>query len=297
MGPAGMSSDHGAPHSEAVREVVARALAEDRVRHDVTTRALVPPGQRGRGALLFKQEGVVCGMEMVREAFAQLSPELTMDVSCADGSFVEPGQVAAVVSGPLAPMLSAERVALNLLQRLSGVATLTRRYVQRAAEGGPAQVLDTRKTTPGLRELERYAVRVGGARNHRNTLEDGVLIKDNHIAAAARRGTALAQLIEQARPNAPHTLRIEVEADDEESAVTSVEAGADVVLLDNMSPQRMRSVVESCEREGVVFEASGGITLETIREVAASGVHLISIGALTHSAPALDISLEIEPEP
>ena len=248
-----MSSDYGQPDSEAVREVVARALAEDRVRHDVTTRALVPPGQRGRGAFLFKQEGVVCGMETVREAFAQLSPELALDVGCADGSFVESGQAAAVATGPLAPMLSAERVALNLLQRLSGVATLTRRYVQRAAEGGPAQVLDTRKTTPGLRELERYAVRVGGGRNHRNTLEDGVLIKDNHIAAAARRGTGLAELIEQARASAPHTLRIEVEADDEESARTSVEAGADIVLLDNMSPERMRGVVRELRARGYRF--------------------------------------------
>ena len=278
-----------------MREIVAQALDEDRAQHDVTTRALVPPEQCGRGVLVMKQEGVVCGLEVVREVFAQLSSQLALEVFIVDGSAVEGGERIAAVNGPLAPLLSGERVALNFLQRLSGIATLTRRYVRRAAEGGPAQVLDTRKTTPGLRELERYAVRVGGGRNHRNTLEDGVLIKDNHIAAAAQRGVGVADLVREARANAPHTLRVEVEADDEAAARAAVEAGADVVLLDNMSPQEMRRVVESRGDGDVLFEASGGIRLETVREVAATGVHLISAGALTHSAPALDISLEVEP--
>ena len=277
-----------------MREVVARALAEDRAHHDVTTLASVPPGQAGRGALLAKAAGVVCGVEIARAVFAQLSPELALAVTRGDGAAVAAGETIAVVSGPLAPMLSGERVALNFLQRLSGIATLTRRTVQRGTEGGAAQVLDTRKTTPGLRELERYAVRVGGGHNHRDTLADGVLLKDNHIAAARARGVDVATLVRETRTKVPHTLRVEVEADDEESARAAVEAGADIVLLDNMSPQAMRRVVEDCAADGVLFEASGGVTLETIREVAASGVQLISAGALTHSAPALDISLEVE---
>ncbi|MSQ42168.1 MAG: carboxylating nicotinate-nucleotide diphosphorylase, partial [Dehalococcoidia bacterium] len=259
-----------------------------------TTRALVPPAQRGRGTLLAKQDGVVCGLAVAREAFAQLSPALELEALRADGEAVRAGERVAVVRGPLAPMLSAERVALNLLQRLSGIATLTRRYVEAACAGGPAEVLDTRKTTPGLRDLERYAVRAGGGRNHRNTLEDGVLIKDNHIAAGARRGVSVAALVAQARALAPHTLRVEVEADDVATALAAVAAGADVVLLDNMNAAQLRAAVAACARPGVLFEASGGVTLQTVGEIAASGVHFVSVGALTHSAPALDISLDVE---
>ncbi|MEE8337739.1 MAG: carboxylating nicotinate-nucleotide diphosphorylase [Dehalococcoidia bacterium] len=288
-----MTTDARGPDPQAVREAVARALAEDRAEHDVTTLATVDPAQSGRGGFLLKQAGIVCGMAVVRETFAQLSPEIAVTVVTVDGSFAEAGQLIAEVSGPLAPILSGERVALNFLQRLSGVATMTDAYVRAAAEGGRAEVLDTRKTTPGLRELERYAVRAGGGRNHRNTLEDGVLIKDNHIAAGARRDVGLAALVQEARRRVSHTLRIEVEADSEEQAHAAVEAGADIVLLDNMSAARMAAIVEAAP-DGVVFEASGGITLETVADVAASGVDLISVGALTHSAPALDISLEVE---
>ncbi len=288
-----MTTDARAPDPNAVRETVARALAEDRADHDVTTRALVEPDQRGRGGFLLKQAGIICGMEVVRETFAQLSSELSLHVLAEDGTLAEGGQLIAEVSGPLRPMLSGERVALNFLQRLSGVATLADQFVRAAQEGGRAEILDTRKTTPGLRELERYAVRTGGARNHRNTLEDGVLIKDNHIAAAALRGVDLAALVEEARWRAAHTLRVEVEADTAEQAEAAIAAGAEIVMLDNMRPETMRKIVDAAP-EGVLFEASGGITLERVGEVAASGVHLISVGALTHSAPALDISLEIE---
>lgn len=286
---------HG-PNPEAVRETVRRALAEDRAQYDVTTRALVPPTQRGEAHFRAREEGIVCGVEVAREVFAQMSPDLTMEVLAPDGSTVDRGQEIAEVAGPLAPLLSAERVALNLMQRLSGIATLTRRYVDRAAEGGPAAVLDTRKTTPGLRDLERYAVRVGGGRNHRDTLEDGVLIKDNHLAAAAARGAGIEELVREARMGAPHTLRIEVEADDEQTVSAAVAAGADVVLLDNMTPAEMSEIVRA-HAGSAIFEASGGITLDTIREVAATGVQLISCGALTHSAPALDIGLDIVPSP
>ncbi len=280
--------------ASTIRAVVVSALEEDRARHDITTRALVPPDQRGRGAIVAKQHGVIAGIEVARVTFGALSLDVAVEALCEDGAEVEPGEAVAKVAGPLAAILSGERVALNLMQRMSGIATAAREYVRRAAEGGPARVLDTRKTTPGLRDLERYAVRAGGAHNHRNTLEDGVLVKDNHIEAARQRGLDMAAIVAAARAGAAHTLQVEVEADDEATALAAIEAGADIVLLDNMSPEEMRRIVEAAPA-GVLFEASGGITLDTIREVAASGVHLISVGALTHSAPALDISLDIEP--
>ena len=282
------------PDPASVMRVVAQALEEDRAFFDVTTRALVPPEQQGHGSFLFKSGGVVCGMEVIEAVFGYMSPEVQLDVFAPDGSVLEPGQLAAEVRGPLASILSGERVALNLLQRMSGIATLARRMVIAAAEGGPGQVVDTRKTTPGLRDIERYAVRVGGAKNHRNTLEDGVLIKDNHIAAGLRRGVSIPELIAEARRGAPHTLRIEIEVTDAAGALLAMNGGADVILLDNMSPEEMRQIVESCDDEDVLFEASGGITVDSVRAVAATGVHLISSGSLTHSAPALDISLEIE---
>jgi len=288
-----MTTDARGIDPQTVHDAVARALDEDRVRHDITTQATVDPTQRARGGFLLKEAGVVCGMDLVKAAFTQLSSELAVDVIVPDGTVAESGRLLAEVSGPLAPMLSAERIALNFLQRLSGVATITKQYVREAAEGGSAEVLDTRKTTPGMRALERYAVRIGGARNHRNTLEDGVLIKDNHIAAGVLRGVDIAALVQEARWRAPHTLRVEVEVDTEEQSRAAVAAGADIVLLDNMKPDLMASIVQA-NPKGVLFEASGGIVLETIRVVAASGVHLISVGALTHSAPSLDISLEIE---
>jgi len=281
------------PDPEEVARIVTQALAEDRAFHDVTTRALVPDDQQGKGAFLFKQGGVVCGMEIVETVFGFASEEIELDILAPDGSVLEPGQIAAEVSGPLAAILSSERVALNLLQRMSGIASMSRRMVMRAAEGGSAQVVDTRKTTPGLRELERYAVRVGGAKNHRNTLEDGVLIKDNHIAAAMKRGLTIAEIVADARMASSHLLKVEIEVTDAAMALLAMEAGADVILLDNMTPEQMRAVVADAP-DGILFEASGGVTEQSIREVAATGVHLVSVGALTHSAPALDISLEIE---
>ncbi len=282
------------PDTHAVRHVVQSALAEDRARQDVTTRITVAPDQRGRGTFLAKQRGVVCGLDVVREVFGQMSPDLALTVHAPDGVAVEAGDVVAEVAGPLAAMLSGERVALNLLQRMSGTATMARAFVELAAEGGAAEITDTRKTTPGLRELERYAVRVGGARNHRDTLADGILIKDNHLEAGAQRGLSLAELVAEARRAAPHTQRIEVEVPDAGMARAALDAGVDAILLDNMTPAEMAAVAAEIGDQ-VILEASGGITLDTVREVAATGVHLISVGALTHSAPALDISLRIEP--
>lgn len=279
----------------ALRSAVAIALEEDRARQDATTLALVPPGQRGSAVLRAREAGVLCGLEAAREAFAQLSGEIVLTPLVDEGAAVRAGDPLAEISGPLAPLLQAERVALNFVQRLSGIATLTRRLVEAAAAGGAARVVDTRKTTPGLRALERYAVRVGGAFNHRNTLEDGVLIKDNHLRAGEARGAGISELVREARAAVAHTLRVEVEVTDEEGARAAVAAGADVILLDNMSPREMREVVLRAGDGRVLFEASGGVTLGSVREVAASGVDLISAGALTHSAPALDVALDVVP--
>ncbi|MGE0135852.1 MAG: carboxylating nicotinate-nucleotide diphosphorylase [Dehalococcoidia bacterium] len=282
------------PDGREVTRVIRHALAEDRAYHDLTTRATVPSDQRGHGSFLVKAPGVICGMDVVRAVFAEMSDEIELDVLAPDGSTVEDRHVVAEVHGPLAPMLSGERVALNLLQRMSGIATMTKRFVEAAAEGGPAQILDTRKTTPGLRELERYAVRVGGGRNHRDTLADGVLIKDNHINAALKRGISIPDLIAEVRRTIPHTLRVEIEVTDGSMALLALASDADTILLDNMAPAEMQQIIDDAPDDGILFEASGGVSLETVREIAASGVHLISVGALTHSAPALDISLEIE---
>lgn len=276
------------------RDVVARALDEDRVSQDVTTMVTVPPDQAGHGAVMVKQAGILCGIDIVREVFIQLGGEVVLEERVAEGEAVECGQVVATLTGPLAQLLVGERVALNFLQRMSGIATLTRAVVDSAAEGGHARVTDTRKTTPGLRALERYAVRAGGARNHRDNLADGVLIKDNHLAAASARGVTMPELIREAREFAPHLQRIEVEAADVATVLQAIDAGADVVMLDNMTVQEMVESVEVAAGR-VLLEASGGVNLQTVREVASTGVDLISIGALTHSASALDISLEVRP--
>lgn len=287
------------PATETVAEIVALALAEDRVAFDVTTRATVPPDQPGEATLLMKQSGVICGLVVFAEAFAQVSPDVEVELLVDEGQWVKAGMTVAEIAGPLPAILSAERVALNLVQRMSGIATLAQQYQDRARDGGPARVVDTRKTTPGLRALERYAVRTGGAANHRNTLEDGVLIKDNHLAAAAARGVGIRALLAEVRQRVPHTLRIEIEVTTPEMAREALEGGADVILLDNMTPDMMRGIVTEARANPayarVLFEASGGITFDTIKEVAATGVDLISCGALTHSAPALDLSLEVRP--
>jgi nicotinate-nucleotide pyrophosphorylase (carboxylating) len=277
---------------ELVRRVVRAALDEDGAFQDVTTLTTVPPEQHGRGVFLAREAGVLAGLPLVAAAFEAVDPSVQLHASLVDGASIEPGTNIAHVEGPLAPILSAERVALNFLQRLSGVATATRRLTEVVA-GLPVRVVDTRKTTPGLRALERYAVQVGGGQNHRFNLADGVLIKDNHIAAGRQRGLTLGQVIAHARAGAPHTLRIEVEVTSFEEAREAIEAGADIILLDNMTPAEMKRCVEMIAGRALT-EASGGVTAENARAIAESGVDIISSGALTHSAPALDISLEVE---
>jgi nicotinate-nucleotide pyrophosphorylase (carboxylating) len=277
---------------ELVRRVVRQALEEDGAFQDVTTLTTVPPEQYGRGVFLAKEGGVLAGLPLVSAAFEAVDTSIEVHASLVDGAHLEPGMTIAHVEGPLAPILSAERIALNFLQRLSGVATATKRLTE-AVTGLPVRIVDTRKTTPGLRALERYAVQVGGGQNHRFNLADGVLIKDNHIAAGRARGLTLGQVVAAARTGAPHTMRIEVEVTSFEEAIEAVEARAEVILLDNMTPAEMKRCVGMIAGRALT-EASGGITAENARAIAESGVDIISSGALTHSAPALDISLDLE---
>ncbi len=275
-----------------VQEAVLAALREDGAGDDITTRAIVRPDQWGHGVFVAKELGVLAGLPVAAAAMTALDETVSFDTLVAEGERVAPGSELAEVEGPLAAILNAERVALNFLQRLSGIATLTREFVD-AVAGTGARILDTRKTTPGLRQFERYAVRAGGGGNHRFNLSTAVLIKDNHIEAARQAGIGdVAAVVAAARAAAPHTTRIEVEVTDAEQLKEAIEARADVVLLDNMSPGQIRDCVQIAAGH-VQIEASGGVSLENVRAIAEAGVDFISVGRLTHSAPALDISLEI----
>ncbi|BBL80376.1 nicotinate-nucleotide diphosphorylase (carboxylating) [Rubrobacter xylanophilus] len=278
---------------EALLEVARRALGEDLGRGDITSEAAVPPGVRARGRFIARRELVVSGLAAAAAVFHEAGGgEVEFLPLAAEGEAVGGGVVLAEVAGPAREVLAAERVALNLLMRLCGVATLTRRYVA-AVEGTGARIADTRKTTPGLRALEKAAVRAGGGVNHRFGLDDGILLKDNHLALAG----GVAEAVRRARAAAPHLLKIEVEVESERELREALAAGADAVLLDNMSPEQARRCVRLVrgERPGVVVEVSGGVDLGTVRAYAEAGADLISVGALTHSAPAADISLEVEP--
>jgi nicotinate-nucleotide pyrophosphorylase (carboxylating) len=270
------------------------ALAEDLLGGDVTTAATVPADAQAQATLLAKAPGVISGLDVAREVFAQVDPSLEFVPLVADGDTVPTMTPIARVSGNARSILAGERLALNLLQRLSGVATVTARYVAEVA-GTRARVVDTRKTTPGLRVLEKAAVRDGGGHNHRFGLGDGVLIKDNHLAAVGGEHR-VRDAVRAARAAAPHTLRIEVEVTTLAELAEALDAGADIVMLDNMSVADMREAVAQTNGRALL-EASGGVTLATIREIAKTGVDLISVGALTHSAPALDISLNFDLAP
>jgi nicotinate-nucleotide pyrophosphorylase (carboxylating) len=278
--------------ADAVRRAVAVALAEDGAWRDVTTAALVPPDQQGRAVIIANAAGVLAGLPVAQAAFHALDPSLTFEAEAAEGARLSPGQVVARVSGALSPILRGERVALNFLQRMSGVATQTARLVE-ALEGLPARLLDTRKTTPGLRALDKYAVRVGGGHSHRFNLADGILIKDNHLAALKARGVDIVHAVRLARLASPHTLRVDIEVTTVDQALEALAAGAEVLLLDNMELEDMERVA-AVARGRALTEASGGITLSNVRAVAETGVDFISVGAITHSAPALDMSLEVE---
>jgi nicotinate-nucleotide pyrophosphorylase (carboxylating) len=275
-----------------IEEIIDRALAEDLGRGDVTTEALISADRRGTGFIVAKKEGILASINVAKQVFHRVDPELKVEVLLEDGAQIKPGSKLANVSGSIASILAAERVALNFLQRLSGIASETNRYVE-AVNGLPVRIMDTRKTTPGLRSLEKHAVKVGGGENHRMSLGDGILIKDNHLAVLRSQGLNTKQIVARARQNSPQRLPVEVEVGTVSEASEAAEAGADIVMLDNMSLEDMREAVKLIHGRALV-EASGGITLDNVRAVAETGVDFISIGALTHSARALDISLELE---
>lgn len=274
-----------------VEEVVRLALQEDIGAADLTTTSLIPPEVRGRARIFTKQSCVLAGGPIAIEVFRQLD-RLEVDELREEGSRLGEGETIMSFESRASCILTGERVALNFLQRLSGIATMTSRFAD-VLKGLKTKVIDTRKTAPGLRAFEKYAVRVGGGANHRFGLFDGILVKENHLDVAEALGFSLRDSVERIRSQVPHTLRIEVEVQNLEEVRGALEAGADAILLDNMPVEEMRSAVALCNGK-VILEASGGITLENARSVAETGVDLISVGALTHSAPAVDISLDIE---
>ena len=269
--------------------LVREALHEDEAFNDVTTLATVLSGRHARGRLVARQRGVLAGLVLAVEAFRQVDPRITVRLDVPDGVLVEAGTPVVFLSGHARRLLSAERVALNFMQRLSGVATLTRRFVD-AVEGTGARILDTRKTTPGWRRLEKYAVRAGGGYNHRLDLATAVLIKDNHLAAV---DGDVAFAVRSARELAPAGARVEVECDTPAQVDAALAAGADIIMLDNMTLEQMRDCAARCKGRALT-EASGGVRLDTVRAIAETGVDFISVGALTHSAPALDLALDFE---
>ncbi len=270
---------------------IRHALAEDGAESDITTLSTVPEGQQAEASIIARQDGVIAGLEVAIATFRELDPRIAVERLTKDGDAVHAGKVLARLSGPARSILSAERVAMNFLGHLSGIATVTAQCV-RAVKGTRARILDTRKTTPGLRSLEKEAVRLGGGQNHRFGLNDGVLIKDNHIKAAG----GIAEAVRAARQMAPHLLKIEVECETLAEVQEALDAGADVVLLDNMTADLMHEAITLVRRTDprVLIEASGNIGTNPARlaAVAATGVDFISLGALTHSAPNLDVSLE-----
>jgi nicotinate-nucleotide pyrophosphorylase (carboxylating) len=268
-------------------ETVRRALAEDIDRGDVTTEACVSPTAMGQAALKAREPVVVCGLPVVDEVYAQLDPLVDVERHVEDGDAIGSGQALATLTGPAASILLGERVALNFVQRLTGIATMTRRFVDALPKGSPTRITDTRKTTPGLRALERYAVRCGGGYNHREDLGAAVLIKDNHIAAAG----GVRQAIERARAYAPHTSRIECEVDTRAQLKEALEAGADIIMLDNFEDEQVRDAIELIDGRAII-EVSGGVTLERVGTLGALGVDVISVGALTHSSPSCDLGLD-----
>jgi len=279
---------------EQVENIIDLALAEDLGHGDITSDILIPPDLPGKASVIIKERGILAGIEVAKKVFQRVDPSLKVDILIEDGTKVKPKDVAATISGRIISILKAERTALNFLQRLSGIATQTAEYVART-KGLAVYITDTRKTTPGLRSLEKFAVRMGGGRNHRLHLGDGILIKDNHLAALHGLGMSLKEIVAKAKQNAPKDSKVEVEVTSIQEARDAIEAGADIIMLDNMSPEEMRHAV-GLKPSQVRLEASGGINLNNIRQAALTGVDFISIGALTHSSKALDISLELDPQ-
>jgi nicotinate-nucleotide pyrophosphorylase (carboxylating) len=279
-------------YTPAVQKLLDLALEEDAGRGDVTSGSVIDEGQEAEADIIAKERLVVCGLGIAEAVFTRFDWRTRLRTRVADGDPVTAGTLVATVRGPAQALLAGERVALNFMQRLSGIATLTQSYVA-ATEGAKVRVTDTRKTTPGLRALEKYAVRVGGGHSHRADLSSGILIKDNHVALVG----SIREAIRRARANATHSLRVEVEVDSMTELDEALEAGADVVLLDNFSTRDIVEAVKRVRDRAVrtLIEVSGGVTLERTRELAKTGADIISVGALTHSARAVDLSMEARP--
>jgi nicotinate-nucleotide pyrophosphorylase (carboxylating) len=277
---------------EQINKIIDLALYEDAAWGDVTSQILIPSEQKGKAVIIVREEGVLAGGDITKLVFLRVDPSLGVEILIPDGKKLKSEDKIATVSGSVTSILKGERVALNFLSHLSGVASETAKYVARVK--GLSIITDTRKTSPGLRVLEKYAVRMGGGQNHRLHLGDGVLIKDNHMAALRKLGMSLKDIMAKAKQNAPQKTKIEVEINTVPEALEAAQAGADIIMLDNMSPEEIKQVVALIP-EQVKLEASGGITLDNAHTVAMTGVDFISVGAITHSAKALDFSLEIEP--
>ena len=271
-----------------IRNFIELALQEDIGTGDVTSELTVPPDKKGLAHIISREEGVLAGLDICREVFHIIDRRLDFAEKAVDGDLIEKGAVIAVISGCVRPIMIAERTALNFLQHLSGISTLTRRWAELIADYD-CELVDTRKTTPGMRQMEKYAVRVGGARNHRLGLSGGILIKENHIAAAG----GISEAIRRARAYIPHTLKIEIETETVEQVQEALAAGADIIMLDNMDCDTMRQCVQLIDGK-IPVEASGGVNLTTVRAIAETGVDIISVGALTHSPRSMDISMLLD---
>ena len=266
-----------------------KALEEDLGAGDLTTNAIIDPGRQASASLWAREAMVLAGLHVFSRVFRLLAPEMTFQVYFEEGRFVPEGEKICQITGPANAILKGERTALNFLQRMSGIATLTKSYVEKVGSQ-KVRLVDTRKTAPGLRLFDKYAVRMGGGFNHRLGLYDGILIKDNHISAAG----SVTNAVRLAKQGSPHTLKVEVEVEDLKALEEAIEAGADAILLDNMAPPMLKEAVKLSGGR-VLLEASGGINLKNIEEIAKTGVDIISVGALTHSAKAVDVSLEMAP--
>ena len=286
-------TDKFSMYEDQLNALIDMALEEDIGGGDVTSESLILDTLKAKTTILAKAEGVVAGVDLAKLVFIKVDPDLKFKVLLKDGVKLKPGDVIATVSGNARSILKGERLALNFLQKLSGIATQTAEFVARI-EDLPVDILDTRKTTPGMRLLEKYAVAMGGGRNHRFNLSDGILIKDNHLATLRAHGLTLKEIVAKAKANAPKGIKVEVEVTNLKEVEEVISAKADIIMFDNMSPALMRRAVKKVPAR-IYTEASGGITLKNVRAVAETGVNFISIGALTHSSKALDISLEFQP--
>lgn len=275
-----------------IDKLIDLAIMEDYSSGDATTQSLIPPDLPGEATLVSDEAGILAGLDISLKVFTKIDGNISITNAIADGSQLDKGSQIATISGPLGSILTAERTSLNFLRKLSGVATETGKYVKEIAHTN-ARIVDTRKTTPGFRTLEKYAVRMGGGLNHRQNLSDGILIKDNHRQTLSKHGLDLKNVILKAISNASHTIKVEIEVETIADVKIALDAGAGIIMLDNMSLSDMASAVALC-KDKAITEASGGINLSSVKDVAETGVDLISVGAITHSAPNLDLSMDIK---